>query len=137
MAHWLVKSDPDDYAFADLVRDGKTLWDGITNAAALGHLRKMKQGEACLVYETGDVKAIVGRAKVASAPRTDRRDPKLVAVELAAGTAVKRRLTLAEVKADPAFALWELVRNSRLSVMPVPEPLWQRIGSLTDRPAEE
>jgi predicted RNA-binding protein with PUA-like domain len=136
MAHWLVKSDPDDYAFADLVRDGRTLWDGITNAAALGHLRKMQKGDDCLVYETGGVKAIVGRAKLASAPKPDRRDPKLVAVELVAGEAVKRELTLAEVKADPAFAAWELVRNSRLSVMPVPEPLWRRIGVLTARPSE-
>jgi predicted RNA-binding protein with PUA-like domain len=137
MARWLVKSDPDDYSFADLARDRRTLWDGITNAAALGHLRRMKQGDDCLVYETGGVKAIVGRAKVASAPRADRRDPKLVAVELAAGKAVKRPLTLARVKADPAFATWELVRNSRLSVMPVPEPLWQRIDRLTDAPAGE
>ncbi|MGH7338344.1 MAG: EVE domain-containing protein [Myxococcota bacterium] len=137
MARWLVKSDPDDYAFADLARDGKTLWDGITNAAALGHLRRMKPGDDCLVYETGGVKAIVGRARVAAAPRADRRDPKLVAVELAAGEPVKRPLTLAQVKADPAFATWELVRNSRLSVMPVPEPLWERIGRLTDARAEE
>ena len=132
MARWLVKSDPDDYGFADLVRDRRTVWDGITNAAALGHLRKMRKGDDCLVYETGKVKAIVGRAQVASAPVADRRDPKLVSVELAAGRFLKRALPLATVKADPTFATWELVRNSRLSVMPVPEPLWQRLEHLSE-----
>ena len=131
MARWLVKADPDDYSFADLARDGKTRWDGITNPGALLHLRKMAKGDDCLVYETGKVKAIVGRAKVASAPKADPKNPKLVSVELAAEGAVARPLALAEVKDDPAVAAWDLVRNSRLSVMSVPEPLWKRIERRT------
>lgn len=131
MARWLVKSDPDTYSYADLAREKRTTWDGIANAAALGHLRRMAKGDDCLVYETGGVKAIVGRAKVVSAPRADPADPKLATVELAAGEPLARPLTLAAIKADPAFAAWELVRISRLSVMPVPEPIWQRIERLT------
>jgi len=131
MARWLVKSDPDTYSFADLARDRKTIWDGIANAAALGHLRRMAKGDDCLVYETGGVKAIVGYAKVASTPRADPADPRLATVELAAGKPAARPLTLAAIKSDPAFAAWELVRISRLSVMPVPEPIWQRVERLT------
>jgi predicted RNA-binding protein with PUA-like domain len=131
MAHWLVKSDPDTYSFADLLREKKTTWDGIANAAALGHLRRMAKGDDCLVYETGGVKAIVGFARVASAPKADPKTPKLATVELAAGKPVGRPLTLAAIKADPAFAAWELVRIARLSVMPVPEPIWLRIERLT------
>lgn len=131
MARWLVKSDPDTYSFADLLREKRTTWDGIANAAALGHLRRMAKGDHCLVYETGDVKAIVGHARVVSAPTADPVNPKLASVVLAAGEPVARPLTLAEIKADPAFAAWELVRISRLSVMPVPEPVWQRIERLT------
>ena len=133
MARWLVKSDPDTYSFADLVRDRTTTWDGVANAAALGHLAPDEAGRRLLVYETGDVKAIVGRAKVVSAPKADPDDPKLATVELAAGGAVARPLTLAAIKADPAFAGWELVRISRLSVMPVPEPIWQRIETTDPR----
>lgn len=136
MARWLVKSDPDDYAFADLVRDRRTRWDGVTNAAALGHLRAMRRGDDCLVYETGAVKAIVGRARVASNPVADRADPKLVSVALAAGAPLPRPVPLAAVKADPAFAGWELVRISRLSVMPVPEPLWRRILRMAEESPE-
>ncbi len=131
MARWLVKSDPDTYSFADLVRDQTTTWDGIANAAALGHLRRMAEGDDCLVYETGGVKAIVGRARVASAPKADPADPKLATVALRAGPPIARPLSLAAIKADPEFAAWELVRISRLSVMPVPEPIWQRIERLT------
>jgi len=131
MAHWLVKSDPDTYSFADLLREKTTTWDGIANAAALGHLRRMAKGDDCLVYESGDVKAIVGYAKVAAAPRPGIVDPKLATVELAAGKPVARPLTLAAIKADPEFAAWELVRISRLSVMPVPAPIWRRIVRLT------
>lgn len=133
MARWLVKSDPDEYSFADLVRDKRTVWDGISNAAALGHLRRMKKGDDCFVYETGKIKSIVGRAKIASAPRADPRDPKLVVIDLSAGAPVARPLSLAEIKADPAFAAWELVRISRLSVMPVPEEIGRRLDRLTER----
>jgi predicted RNA-binding protein with PUA-like domain len=130
MARWLVKSDPDTYAFADLVRERRTTWDGIANAAALGHLRRMKKGDDCLVYESGGVKAIVGRARVVAGPANNSVNPRLASVELAAAGALAHPVSLAAIKADPAFAAWELVRISRLSVMPVPDPLWQRIEAM-------
>ena len=68
---WLVKSDPDHYDFADLVRDGKAVWDGVTNALALIHIRAMTKGDEAMVYETGDVKAVIGIARVESNPRPD------------------------------------------------------------------
>lgn len=131
MACWLLKSDPDDYGFADLVRDRATRWDGVANAAALGHLRRMKKGDLVFVYETGEVKAIVGRATVAADAEPGVDDPKLATVRLRAGKRLVRPLSLATIKADPAFAAWELVRISRLSVMPVPEPIRLRIESLS------
>ncbi len=130
MARWLVKSDPDSYAFADLVRERRTVWDGVANAAALGHLRAMRRGDDCLIYETGKVKAVVGRAKVAATSLAAGADPRSPRVELAAGPPLARPVSLAEIKSDPAFADFALVKIGRLSVMPVSEPLWQRLLAL-------
>ncbi len=129
MSVWLVKSDPDTYSFADLVRDRRTVWDGVANAAALGHLRAMKRGDEVLVYESGAVKAIVGRARIAAGPRPDpgQDDPRRVVVDLAAGAPLPAPVTLAAIKSDPAFRDFALVRISRLSVMPVPPALAARI----------
>ena len=129
MAHWLLKSDPDDYGFADLVRDKTTSWTGVSNPQALSFLRQMKPGDDALIYHTGDDKCIMGMAKVTRAayPDPNADDPKLVAVDLKVGRAAKTRITLAEIKADPAFAEFLLVRNSRLSVMPVPAPLFKTL----------
>jgi predicted RNA-binding protein with PUA-like domain len=126
-AHWLVKTEPSTYSFADLVREGRTRWDGVANAVALKHLRAMAAGDDVLVYHTGDVKAAVGLARVAAAPYPDPNDAKLTVVDLAAVRALRQPVTLAAVKADAAFADFALVRIGRLSVMPVPEPLWRRL----------
>lgn len=132
MSVWLVKSDPDTYSFADLARDGRTVWDGVANAAALGHLRAMKRGDAVLVYESGAVKAVVGRARVAAGPRPDPAldDPRRVVVDLAAEAPLPCPVTLAAIKSEPAFRDFALVRISRLSVMPVPDGLARRILAL-------
>jgi predicted RNA-binding protein with PUA-like domain len=129
---WLVKSDPETYSFADLRRDGRTVWDGVANALALKHIRAMRSGDSVLVYHTGDERAIVGTARVASDPYADPKagDEKLAVVDLAAGEPLPRPVALAAVKSDPAFADFALVRQGRLSVMPVPEPLWNRIVEL-------
>jgi predicted RNA-binding protein with PUA-like domain len=127
MAHWILKADPDDYGFADLARDGRTRWDGISNALAQKHLRAMKRGDECLVYETGKRKALVGRARIASAPRPEAGDPRRVTVEVACGSPLARPVPLAEIKADPAFAELALVRQGRLSVVPVDATSWQRL----------
>jgi len=132
MPRWLVKSDPETYAFDDLVRERRARWDGVANALALRHLGAMRPGDEVLVYESGKVKAVVGRARVVSAPYPDPAadDPKLVVVDLEAGARLARPVPLAAVRADPAFAAFELVRQSRLSVMPVPDALWRRLLAL-------
>jgi len=132
MAHWLVKSDPDDYGFGDLERDRRTRWDGVTNALALRHLRAMRRGDRCLIYETGKVRAVVGTATVASAPVEVGDDPRLVAVDLVCGFRLARPVTLAEIKADPRFRDFALVRQGRLSVAPVPTPLWKRLLKMAE-----
>lgn len=103
------------------------------NPLALKHMRSMKPGDLVMVYHTGNVRAVVGLAQVVSDPYPDpdANDEKLVVVDLEATRPLSRPVTLAEIKADPAFQEWELVRNSRLSVMPVPEELWERILSMS------
>jgi predicted RNA-binding protein with PUA-like domain len=126
---WLVKSDPGSYGFGDLLRDGRTRWDGVRNALALRHMRAMAAGDDVLVYETGDLRAVVGTATVAAAPYPDRaaKDPRVVAVDLAAGAALRRPVPLAELRTDPALAAFPLVRIPRLSVMPVTAAEWKAI----------
>jgi uncharacterized protein YbbK (DUF523 family)/predicted RNA-binding protein with PUA-like domain len=131
MDRWLLKTDPDTYSFADLERDGTTRWDGVSNALALRHLRAMAAGDAVLVYETGDVKAIVGTATVAKGAYADpkAKDPRLVVVDLRAGKRLARPVLLAAVKADRSLADFPLVRMGRLSVMPVTAAQWERIAA--------
>lgn len=125
-----MKSDPGTYSFDDLVREGKTVWDGVSNTLALKHIRAMRRGDAVLVYATGDEKAIIGRAEVASDPYPDPKasDPRLAVVDLVARERLARPVPLAEVKADPAFADFALVRMPRLSVMPVTDEQWASSG---------
>jgi uncharacterized protein YbbK (DUF523 family)/predicted RNA-binding protein with PUA-like domain len=129
---WLLKSDPDTYSFADLVRDGTTRWDGVKNPAALIHMRAMAAGDEVLVYETGDVKAVVGVAVVAKGayPDPKAKDPRLVAVDLRAGKPLAKPVPLAAVKADAAFRDLGLVRMGRLSVMPVTAAQWKGLFAL-------
>jgi predicted RNA-binding protein with PUA-like domain len=129
MAYWLVKTEPSTYAFADLQTEGHTAWDGVANAVALKHIRAMKAGDEVLVYHTGKEKRIVGLARVTRSAYADprRAEPKLVVADLAPVRALERPVTLAEIKADPRFADWELVRLSRLSVMPVSAERWKWI----------
>ncbi|MCG3138554.1 MAG: hypothetical protein HJJLKODD_02419 [Phycisphaerae bacterium] len=129
MEHWLVKSDPDEYSAADLQRDKRTSWTGVKNPQAQQYLRAMKQGDAVLIYHTVGEKAIVALAKVAAAPQPDPSDPaaKRVVVNLRFDTTLKNPVTLSAIKADPAFSEFLLVRNSRLSVMPVAASLWKKI----------
>jgi predicted RNA-binding protein with PUA-like domain len=129
MANWLVKSEPDTYSFDDLQKDGKTVWDGVRNNAAALHLKAMKVGDEVLFYHSGDSKAVVGVARVTREAFPDASDPagRFVAVELAAVRPVKRAVTLAEMKAEPALAGLEMIRQSRLSVSPVKPAEWAAI----------
>jgi predicted RNA-binding protein with PUA-like domain len=129
---WLMKSDPETYSFADLERDGQTCWDGVSNNLALKHLRSAHEGDAVLIYETGEVKAVVGFAEVASDPYADpkRRDPRLVVIDLKAGRRLPKPITLSEIKQQPSLKDFYLVRMPRLSVMPVTDSQWKSILEL-------
>lgn len=134
MAHWLLKTEPDCYAWDDLARDRKTAWDGVSNALALKHLRTMRKGDLALIYHTGDERRAVGVAQIVSAPYADpsQEDERLVVVDIKPLKKFKRPVTLDAIKADPAFAGWDLLRISRLSVVPVPETMWRRLEELAE-----
>ena len=113
---YLLKTEPSVYSFADLQREKVTIWDGVTNPTAVKHLREMKPGEGLVIYETGDHKSAVGTATVLS---VDAADPKVPKVKIKAGRAVAKPVTLAEIKANKLFADSPLVRQGRLSVVPL------------------
>lgn len=131
-ARWLVKTEPSDYSFDQLVRDGRTEWTGVRNAVAQRHLARMRAGDHVLVYHTGNEKAVVGTAVVEGEPHPDptQHDPRILAVTLRAGAPLARPVPLAEIKATPALADWELVRLPRLSVMPVSAAQWAEVQRL-------
>jgi len=131
MACWLVKSDPDTYALSDLQRDGTTRWDGVSNPVAVKHIRSIQKGDEILVYHTGDEKSVVGVARAASGSYADPKNAKLAVFDLEFVRALARPVTLATVKADPRFATFELVRVPRLSVMPVPPAIRERLLALS------
>ena len=130
MARWLVKTEPGTYSYDDLEKAGKAVWDGVKNPVALKHLRAMQKGDEVLVYHTGDEKAVVGSARAVSAPYPDPKADGLTVIDLEPGKRLRRAVTLREIKADPAFAGWELARLPRLSVMPVPEAAYRRLMAL-------
>lgn len=115
---YLLKTEASVYSFEDLKRDGVTLWDGVTNPTAVKHLREMQPGAHLIIYETGDRKSAVGTASVVS---VDASNPKVPAVNIKAGKALSKPITLAEIKANKSFADSPLVRQGRLSVVPLNE----------------
>lgn len=127
MAGWLLKTEPTVYSYNDLERDQKTVWDGVSNNLALKHIRQVQKGDLALVYHTGEEKAIVGIAEIASAAYADpkRNDPKLAVFDLRPKRKLARPVSLAEVKANEKLKDFELVRMARLSVMPVSDPIWK------------
>jgi predicted RNA-binding protein with PUA-like domain len=135
MAQWLVKEEPEHYNYAQLERDKKTVWAGVRNPLAQKHLRSIRRGDRIFYYHTGKEKAIVAIAIAASDAYPDPGDKsgKLFVVDVTPERVLPRPVTLAEVKADKAFALFPLVRMSRLSVMPVSDAEWNRIESLSSR----
>ena len=126
---WLLKTEPDHYSYADLERDGATIWDGVANNTALMHIRTMQPGDLALIYHTGDERQAVGVAEVTSAPYADPQagDPKLVVVDVRPLRRLPRPVTLAAVKADPEFADFALVRQGRLSVVPATDAQWAKL----------
>lgn len=133
MAIWLFKTEPGDYSYADLERDGHTVWDGVGNNWALKNLRQVKAGDRALIYHTGKDKAVMGEAKVVSDayPDPELDDPKMAVVDVEPIRAWERPVKLAEIKADPALADFMLVKFSRLSVMPVETTVLKRLEKMS------
>lgn len=132
MSYWLVKTEPETYSYADLEKLGRDRWNGVKNPVALKHLGQMKVGDLLFIYHTGKEKAIVGVGQVVSAPYPDPTEdnPRLLIVDVTPLYRLQRPVSLKEIKALPEFAQWELVRMSRLSVMPVPDDHWVKILGL-------
>lgn len=121
---YLLKTEPSTYSFADLQREGTTIWDGVSNPVALRNIRTMKPGEQLVIYHTGDEKQVVGTASVVSNDATDPKSPQL---KIKAGKAIAKPTTLAEVKANKLFADSPLVRQGRLSVVPLSEAQYKAL----------
>ena len=114
--YYLLKTEPSTYSFSDLQRENNTVWDGVNNPVALRNLREMKPGDELLIYHTGDEKSVVGEASVVSVEVSN---PKAPQVKIKAGKAAKKPVTLAEIKSSAAFKDSPLVRQGRLSVVPL------------------
>ncbi len=132
MACFLVKTEPSSYSFADLQRDGRTVWDGVSNPVALKHLATIRRGDTVVVYHTGDEKQAVGLAVAASDayPDPKLKDPRRPVVDLAADRPFPKPVTLAQVKADSVLEGTPLARQPRLSVMPLSEAQFERLRRL-------
>lgn len=127
MAIWLLKTEPTVYSYADLERDGSTMWDGVTNNTALMHIRNIKDGDLALIYHTGDERRIMGTAEVTRGyyvnPEHD--DSKLAVCDVKVKDKLENPVTLAQIKAVPELAGTDLVRLGRLSVVPISEDHWE------------
>lgn len=131
--NWLFKEEPTHYSFDEFVKDKKTTWSGVKNPLAQKHLHAVKKGDRVFYYHTGEEKAVVGTAKALGDAYTDPNDAsgKLAVVDVAPVKKLARAVTLAEIKADAAFADFPLVRISRLSVMPVTDAEWERVEKMS------
>jgi len=127
MAFWLFKQEPEAYCYADLERDGATTWDGVANALALQHLRKVRAGDRIWFYHTGKEKAVVGEMTALADPVEV---AKAVTVQVGPVRRLARPVSLAVVKADELLKGWDLTRLPRLSVMPVTAEQWSRVETL-------
>ena len=124
--HYLLKTEPSEYSFADLQHDKSTIWDGVTNPVALKNLRGMKPADKLVIYHTGDERRTVGTASVES---VDASDPKAPKVKIKAGRELVKPTALAEIKADPAFSDSPLLKQGRLSVVPLTEAQYRMLTS--------
>jgi predicted RNA-binding protein with PUA-like domain len=127
VAYWLMKSEPESYGWADLVRDGGTEWDGVRNNAARLHLKAMKPGDEAFLYHSMSDKAVVGIMRITRGAEPDPKDKEWVSVRVEPVQPLERPVTLAEIKAEPKLAKMELIRQSRLSVAPVKPEEWETV----------
>ena len=132
MSNWLVKEEPEHYGFDQLERDRKTVWAGVKNPLAQKHLRGIRKGDRIFYYHTGKEKSVVAVARALSDayPDPDDSSGRLFVVDVAPEKRLPRPVALAEIKADPAFATFPMVRMGHLSVMPVTDAQWARIEKL-------
>ncbi len=132
MAYWILKTEPTAYSFDDLQREGRTVWDGVANAQALNNIRRMQPGDEALIYHSGDERAAVGLARIVSEPYPDPAldDPKRTVVDVEAVRRLEQPVTLVAIKDASTFAQLALVRQPRLSVVPVDEEQWRRLVEL-------
>lgn len=130
MNYWLVKTEPDTFSWDDLEKAGKTTWDGVRNFQARSNLKSMKKDDLVFVYHTGDEKAVVGIAKVVKEHYPDPKDSDWAVVDLTPERALKKPVTLSQVKSTKSLATMVLVRASRLSVQPVKEEEFKKILAL-------
>jgi len=133
VARWLMKSEPEAYGWADLVRDGGTEWDGVRNNAARLHLKAMKAGDEAFLYHSMSDKAVVGIMRITRDAQPDPKDMDWVSVRVEPVKALARPVTLAEIKAEPRLSKMELIRQSRLSVAPVRDDEWKVVLELAGR----
>ncbi|MBX7150270.1 EVE domain-containing protein [bacterium] len=125
MNYWILKTEPSTYSIDDLIRDKKTVWDGVKNPYALHNIRSMQKGDQLMIYHTGDEKCIVGLAEAVSTAYPDPKHADLSVIEIQAIKKFAKTVTLKEIKADSQFKDLKLVRQPRLSVGPVPEAIWK------------
>ena len=135
MAQWLVKEEPENYAYSQLERDGRTVWAGVKNPVAQKHLRTIRRGDRIFYYHTGKEKAVVAVARALGDAYADPKDKsgRAFVVDIAPDRTLARPVTLAQIKADPLFASCPLVRIGRLSVMPITDAEWARIEKLGEK----
>ncbi len=133
MQHFLLKTEPSVYSLSDLEKEKKTIWNGVSNFAALKHMRSMKKGDLVFFYHSGDEKQVVGIAKVIAEAYKDpkEKDEKMVVVDIQFVQKLNKPVTLAVIKSRKEFKEFSLVRIPRLSVMPVPDELWDVILALS------
>jgi predicted RNA-binding protein with PUA-like domain len=129
MNYWLVKQEPEKYSFDDLVKDKKTVWDGVRNYQARNNLRDMKKGDQVLFYHTGSDKAVVGIAEVERENFPDPADENWIAVEIKPVEKFKKAVTLDEIKTEKSLENIALIKQSRLSVMPLTRKEFEKIVS--------
>lgn len=132
MNYWLVKTEPGTYSWDDLVRDKKTVWDGVRNFQARSNLKAMKKGDVVFIYHSGEDKAVIGLAQILKEAYPDPKDKDWVVVEIGADKKLKKPVTLSQIKSIKKLAQMVLVRSSRLSVQPVQENEFKAVLELSE-----
>lgn len=135
MNYWLLKTEPSDYTYDQLVKDNKTVWDGVGHNTALINIRNSRKGDLVFIYHTGDERQVVGIAELISDPYKDPKsdNPKMTVFDIKPVKKLVKPVTLAQIKADKRFSEFRLVKESRLSVVSVPKEIWDSILKISDK----